>query len=54
LTNLTFPQSNGPVKFRVPIDIVKNSLDDIGGFPYEPGEREWRGKALFIKGKKSK
>ncbi|KIJ22331.1 hypothetical protein M422DRAFT_197277, partial [Sphaerobolus stellatus SS14] len=54
LTNLTFPEPGGPVKFRVPVDVVRDSLEDIGGFPYEPGEREWHGKTLIIKGSKSK
>jgi hypothetical protein len=54
LTNLTFPEDGAPVKFRVPVDIVKRSLDDIGGFPYEPHERTWTGKALIIEGKKSR
>ncbi|KAF8526238.1 Alpha/Beta hydrolase protein [Hysterangium stoloniferum] len=54
LTNLTFPEDGAPVKFRVPVDIVKRSLDDLGGFPYEPSERKWPGKTLIIKGEKSR
>ncbi|KIJ32892.1 hypothetical protein M422DRAFT_265230 [Sphaerobolus stellatus SS14] len=54
LTNISFPEPGGPVKFRVPVDVVKDSLEEIGGFPYEPDEREWHGKTLIIKGSKSK
>lgn len=54
LTNLA-PTSNGePVKFRVPLETIKNSLGDIGDFPYQVGETSWNGPTLFIKGEKSK
>lgn len=43
-----------PLKFRVPVDIIKRSLDMLGGFPYEPGECKWDGMTLIIKGEKSK
>ena len=57
LTNL---QSSGhethhhPLKFRVPLDIIGNAIVNIGDFPYEPGDQEWEGPTLFIKGTRSK
>jgi hypothetical protein len=43
-----------PFKFQVPLDIIGSSIPDIGSFPYQPGERSWDGKALFVKATKSK
>lgn len=43
-----------PFKFQVPLDIIKSSIPDLGGFPYKLGERSWHGKTLFVKGAKSK
>jgi pimeloyl-ACP methyl ester carboxylesterase len=51
LTNL---QPTTPYKFRNPVEIIERNLDAIGDFPYEPGERTWNGKTLFVKGAKSK
>ncbi|KAG7448074.1 alpha/beta-hydrolase [Guyanagaster necrorhizus] len=55
LTNLVVPPhtSHGHAHFRIPISIFGSSIQDIGSFPYEGGERQWDGKALFIKGEKS-
>lgn len=58
LTNLK--RSEGEMHFRIPIETMIKSLDDIGRFPYAPGEdgaapeRQWDGPTLFIKGTKSK
>ncbi|THH17065.1 hypothetical protein EW146_g3676 [Bondarzewia mesenterica] len=52
LTNLD--TKTHPLKFRIPLDIVGSSIPNIGSFPYQPGERTWNGKTLFIKGTKSK
>ena len=54
LTNLEAPHDNQPLRFRVPLDILSRDIDEIGSFPYEPGEREWTGPSLFIKGSRSK
>jgi pimeloyl-ACP methyl ester carboxylesterase len=43
-----------PFKFQVPLDIIGSSISDLGGFPYQPGERSWHGNTLFVKGEKSK
>ncbi|KAJ8588896.1 alpha/beta-hydrolase, partial [Rhizopogon salebrosus TDB-379] len=53
LTNLEIKKAM-PVKFKIPIGILKEGRPEIESFPYAPGERSWDGHALFIKGKKSK
>ncbi|EMD31298.1 hypothetical protein CERSUDRAFT_100492 [Gelatoporia subvermispora B] len=45
---------HGPLKPKIPIDIVGNSIPELGSFPYEPGERTWEGTTLFIRGTKSR
>ena len=54
LTNLlTTP--NEPAKFKVPLGILRNSLEELADFPYVPGERTWTGgQVVAVKGKKSK
>ncbi|KAF8589903.1 alpha/beta hydrolase [Ramaria rubella] len=56
LTNLTSAHGGAPLRFRVPVDIIKRSLDNLGDFPYgeEDKGREWTGKTLVIKGGRSK
>jgi hypothetical protein len=46
--------SDQPFKFQIPLDIIGSSVSDLGGFPYQPGERSWHGNTLFVKGAKSK
>ena len=54
LTNLlTAP--NEPVKFKVPLKILGNSLGELADFPHLPGGRTWKdGQVVTIKGTKSK
>ncbi|TFY66848.1 hypothetical protein EVG20_g4241 [Dentipellis fragilis] len=52
LTNLD--TSSTPLRFRIPLDILGSAIPALGDFPYEPGERTWTGKTLFIKGTKSR
>lgn len=54
LTNLDTASENTALRFKVPLNILSNSLDEIGSFPYRPGERVWDGPTLFIKGNRSK
>ena len=54
LTNLAPSASNEPLKFRIPLEYIKQNIDGLGDFPYSPGERKWEGPALFIRGEKSK
>lgn len=54
LTNLTLDKDTGYVKFRIPIDTIKDSLEDLGDFPYDvQGDHRWSGPTLVIKGEKS-
>lgn len=55
LTNLT-TTPNEPVRFKVPLRILENSLGELGDFPQGPGPgRTWKdGQVVAIKGKKSK
>ena len=54
LTNLDTTAHHAPLRFKVPLHILTNCLDEIGSFPYNPGERRWDKPALFIKGDRSK
>jgi hypothetical protein len=54
LTNLLPAPTASPLNFRVPLDVIEHALDGIGDFPYQPGEREWSGRTLFVKGERSK
>jgi hypothetical protein len=51
MTNLEVDR-NG-VRFRPSLDTLLDSVEDIGSFPYQPGEVTWDGPALFVKGKNS-
>ncbi|KAF8896675.1 alpha/beta-hydrolase [Infundibulicybe gibba] len=54
LTNLIFSKSpSTPAKFQIPLHILGDAIDEIGSFPYEPGQRTWDGRTLFVKGAKS-
>ncbi|TBU50464.1 alpha/beta-hydrolase [Dichomitus squalens] len=56
LTNLEHQSAHHqrPLKFRVPVGLLGDSIPDLGDFPWSPGERTFDGPTLFIKGKKSK
>ena len=55
LSNLsTAPDDKSQLRFQVPLDIISESLDEIGSFPYEPSETQWHGQTLFVKGTKSR
>jgi hypothetical protein len=54
MTNLVKPQ-NEPVKFKVPLRILGNSLEELADFPQGLGGRTWRdGQVVAIKGRRSK
>ncbi|KAF9790734.1 alpha beta-hydrolase, partial [Thelephora terrestris] len=54
MTNLVKPQ-NEPVKFKVPLRILGNSLGELADFPQDLGGRTWRdGQVVAIKGRRSK
>lgn len=55
LGNLYRPEGHKTQEFRVPLDILGRSLDNLGDFPYKnPGEIRFSKPALFIRGTKSK
>ncbi|TKY87227.1 hypothetical protein EX895_003904 [Sporisorium graminicola] len=70
LTNLTRnPPSAETWSWRIPVDLIRKNIAQIGDFPYNPPgasadevtpghenspERKWDGQTLFIKGNKSK
>ncbi|GAA5962725.1 hypothetical protein JCM3765_006180 [Sporobolomyces pararoseus] len=54
LTNLDRASPSDPYKFRLPLSYLRNAIDEIGHFPYTPGERIFDKPSLFLKGKKSK
>ncbi|KAH6909242.1 mitochondrial protein [Coprinopsis sp. MPI-PUGE-AT-0042] len=54
LTNLMpFDKADPKAKFAVPLNTFKDSIANIGDFPYAPGERTWTGRTLFIRGSQS-
>ncbi|GAA5883044.1 hypothetical protein JCM16303_006807 [Sporobolomyces ruberrimus] len=54
LTNLDHASPTSPYKFRLPLSYLRNAIDEIGHFPYTPGERIFDKPSLFLKGKRSK
>jgi len=55
LTNISLPTSSTPyIHFRIPLSVIGDAISEIGNFPYEPAERTWDGRTLFIKGTKSR
>ncbi|KAL4062886.1 alpha beta-hydrolase [Scleroderma citrinum] len=54
LTNLDVNSHCSPLRFKVPIDILKEGRPEIESFPWVPGERTFNGRTLFVKGTKSK
>ncbi|KAF4459365.1 alpha beta fold family [Fusarium albosuccineum] len=55
LGNLYQPPGEKARKFRIPLDILGKSLDNLGDFPYkDPNEIRFEKPALFVRGTKSK
>ncbi|GAA6015187.1 hypothetical protein JCM10207_003635 [Rhodosporidiobolus poonsookiae] len=54
LTNLDRAAPSDPYHFRLPLAYLSNAIDEIGHFPYVPGEKVYDKPALFLKGSKSK
>lgn len=50
LTNLERASSEAPWRFRLPLGYLSDAIDEIGKFPYQPGERTFDKPALFLKG----
>ncbi|KAI6025657.1 hypothetical protein F5J12DRAFT_809592 [Pisolithus orientalis] len=53
LTNLDTNSRSAALKFKIPIDILKEGRSEIESFPWAPGERSFHGNTLFVKGTKS-
>ena len=54
LGNLYRPKDGPYQKFRVPLDILGRSLDNLGDFPYKnPQEVRFEKPALFVRGTES-
>ncbi|KAJ7771046.1 alpha/beta-hydrolase [Mycena maculata] len=52
LTNLV--QRPNASHFRIPVDLIADSIAEMGTFPFTPEEAQWEGRTLFIKGSKSR
>ena len=54
MTNLV-KLPNEPMRFKVPLRILGNSLGELADFPQGLGGRTWRdGQVVAVKGKRSK
>ena len=53
LTNLKKDQNTGLCKFRIPLDILGDSLEKLGEFPFNHAHHTFHKKSLFIRGKNS-
>ncbi|KAF4974004.1 hypothetical protein FZEAL_9048 [Fusarium zealandicum] len=55
LGNMYQPEGEKARKFRIPLDILGKSLDNLGDFPYkDPNDIRFVKPALFVRGTKSK
>jgi hypothetical protein len=53
LTNLTRDAETSTMKFRIPVRILANALDNLGSFPYHPDKVRFEKPALFVRGTQS-
>ncbi|KAF7332666.1 hypothetical protein MKEN_00149500 [Mycena kentingensis (nom. inval.)] len=53
LTNLV-QKPEGGSHFRIPVNLIGAAIEEMGSFPFEPEERQWDGKTLFVKASKSR
>ncbi|OAL02397.1 alpha/beta-hydrolase [Phaeosphaeriaceae sp. SRC1lsM3a] len=54
LTNLVRPAPSEPLKFRIPVKILSDALDNMADFPFtDPEETRFGKRALFIRGTRS-
>ncbi|KAL1915274.1 uncharacterized protein VTP21DRAFT_7550 [Calcarisporiella thermophila] len=53
LTNLKKDLGTGEYHFRIPLDILGNSLSELGSFPFLQAHHTFHGPALFIAGSRS-
>jgi pimeloyl-ACP methyl ester carboxylesterase len=54
LTNMVRPAPSEPLKFRIPVKILTDALDNMADFPFtDPDEKRFGKRALFVRGTKS-
>lgn len=53
LINLKREQSNERYRFQIPLGILKDSLETLGGFPFYSAHQAFHKKTLFVVGKRS-
>ncbi|KAH7087541.1 Alpha/Beta hydrolase protein [Paraphoma chrysanthemicola] len=54
LTNLVRPGPSEPLKFRIPVKILTDALDDMSDFPFnDPDQARFGKRALFVRGTRS-
>ncbi|EKM82051.1 hypothetical protein AGABI1DRAFT_105416 [Agaricus bisporus var. burnettii JB137-S8] len=59
LTNLSVPkplESQSKPHFKLPVEILKNAIPDLGSFPWDfsdPQRPQWKGKTLVFRGLRS-
>ncbi|CAG8479313.1 12428_t:CDS:10 [Funneliformis caledonium] len=53
LTNLKKDPDTGLFKFRIPLNILGDSLEKLGGFPFDSAHHTFHKKTLFVAGTKS-
>lgn len=54
LTNMMRPEPSAALKFRIPLNILSKSLDNMADFPFtNPEDTSFNKRALFIRGTKS-
>ncbi|KAH8725222.1 Alpha/Beta hydrolase protein [Phaeosphaeriaceae sp. PMI808] len=55
LTNLIRPSPSEPLRFRIPIRILTDALDNMADFPFKnPDEHRFNKRALFVRGTRSR
>ncbi|TGZ83384.1 alpha/beta-hydrolase [Ascodesmis nigricans] len=50
LTNLTRTHGSNVLRWRVPVQVLQNALDNMGGFPFHPDKERFEKPALFVRG----
>ncbi|KAJ5167714.1 uncharacterized protein N7482_003308 [Penicillium canariense] len=54
LTNLTRSEEDNTLKFRVPLSVLGNSLEELGDFPFSESDgKQYNGPTLFVRGTRS-
>lgn len=53
LTNLTRTHGSNQLRWRVPVRILQNALDNMGTFPFHPDKQRFEKPALFVRGTQS-